>query len=30
ISFESVYHLGNDSFEDGFRKCIDLFKTHFH
>ena len=30
ISFESVYHPGNNSFEDGFRKCIDLFKTHFH
>ena len=30
ISFESVYHPGNNSFEDGFRKCIKLFKTHFH
>ena len=30
ISFESVYHPGNNIFEDGFRKCIDLFKTHFH
>ncbi|MGB2295382.1 MAG: sugar phosphate isomerase/epimerase family protein [Candidatus Puniceispirillum sp.] len=29
ISFESVYHNGDGDFENGFRKCIDLFKTHF-
>ncbi len=29
ISFESVYHPGNGSFEDGFRRCIDQFKAHF-
>jgi sugar phosphate isomerase/epimerase len=29
VSFESVYHPGNDNFEDGFRKCIELFKSHF-
>lgn len=29
ISFESVYHPGNGSFEDGFRLCIDHFKTLF-
>jgi sugar phosphate isomerase/epimerase len=29
ISFESVYHPGNGSFEDGFRLCIDRFKTIF-
>ena len=29
ISFESVYHTGDGDFENGFRKCIDLFKTHF-
>ena len=29
ISFESVYHTGDDDFENGFRKCVDLFKTHF-
>ena len=26
ISFESVYHPGNGDFEDGFRRCIGLFK----
>jgi len=29
ISFESVYHPGNGNFEDGFRLCIDRFKTIF-
>ncbi len=29
ISFESVYHPGNGSFEDGFRKSIGLFKEIF-
>lgn len=29
ISFESVYHPGNGSFEDGFRACIGEFKRHF-
>ena len=29
ISFESVYHSGNGNFEDGFRRCIDLFKEIF-
>ena len=29
ISFESVYHPGNGNFEDGFRRCIDLFKEIF-
>ena len=29
ISFESVYHTGDGDFENGFRKCIDLFKTQF-
>ena len=29
ISFESVYHPGNGNFEDGFRLCIDRFKTLF-
>ena len=29
ISFESVYHPGNGSFEDGFRAGIELFKQHF-
>ena len=29
ISFESVYHPGNGSFEDGFRQCIGLFKQVF-
>ena len=29
ISFESVYHPGSGSFEDGFRDCIDYFKMIF-
>lgn len=29
ISFESVYHPGNGNFEDGFRLCIDRFKSIF-
>ena len=29
ISFESVYHPGNGDFEDGFRRCIGLFRTLF-
>lgn len=29
ISFESVYHPGNGSFEDGFRLCVDRFKAIF-
>jgi sugar phosphate isomerase/epimerase len=29
ISFESVYHPGNGSFEDGFRQSIGLFKKIF-
>ncbi|SDQ14227.1 sugar phosphate isomerase/epimerase family protein [Pseudovibrio sp. Tun.PSC04-5.I4] len=29
ISFESVYHPGNNNFEDGFRQCIGLFKELF-
>ena len=29
ISFESVYHPGNNNFEDGFRQCINVFKNHF-
>ncbi|QFT73509.1 sugar phosphate isomerase/epimerase [Ruegeria sp. THAF33] len=29
ISFESVYHPGNGNFEDGFRLCIDRFKSLF-
>lgn len=29
ISFESVYHPGNGNFEDGFRACINRFKSHF-
>ena len=29
ISFESVYHPGNNNFEDGFRKCIAAFKNYF-
>ena len=29
ISFESVYHNGDGSFESGFRECIDLFKRIF-
>ena len=30
ISFESVYHPGNNNFEDGFRECIKPFKKKFH
>ena len=29
ISFESVYHPGNNNFEDGFRQCINIFKKYF-
>lgn len=29
ISFESVYHPGNNDFEDGFRRCIGKFKEIF-
>jgi sugar phosphate isomerase/epimerase len=29
ISFESVYHAGDGNFENGFRLCIDRFKTIF-
>lgn len=29
VSFESVYHPGNGSFEDGFRQCIGRFKELF-
>lgn len=29
ISLESVYHPGNGDFEEGFRLCIDRFKTLF-
>ena len=29
ISFESVYHNGDGDFENGFRLCIDRFKTIF-
>jgi len=29
ISLESVYHPGNNNFEDGFRECIDIFKKFF-
>ncbi|MEM9031252.1 MAG: sugar phosphate isomerase/epimerase family protein [Pseudomonadota bacterium] len=29
ISFESVYHPGNGNFEDGFRLCVERFKTLF-
>ncbi len=29
ISFESVYHPGNNNFEDGFRECINIFKNYF-
>jgi sugar phosphate isomerase/epimerase len=29
ISFESVYHLGNGDFEEGFRQCIGKFKALF-
>ncbi|WP_120634206.1 sugar phosphate isomerase/epimerase [Ruegeria sp. EL01] len=29
ISFESVYHPGNGSFEEGFRLCVDHFREYF-
>lgn len=29
ISFESVYHPGNNDFEDGFRRCVGRFKEIF-
>lgn len=29
ISLESVYHPGNDDFEDGFRQCVGKFKELF-
>jgi sugar phosphate isomerase/epimerase len=29
ISFESVYHPGNNNFEDGFRQCVNHFKELF-
>ena len=29
VSFESVYHPGNGSFEDGFRACIGAFLADF-
>ena len=29
VSFESVYHPGNGSFEDGFRQCIGRFREIF-
>jgi len=29
VSFESVYHTGDGDFEIGFRRCIELFKSHF-
>ena len=29
VSFESVYHPGNGSFEDGFRQCAETFKEIF-
>lgn len=29
VSFESVFHPGNGSFEDGFRQCIERFKELF-
>ncbi len=29
ISFESVYHNGDENFENGFRQCIDVFKKLF-
>lgn len=29
VSFESVYHPGNEDFEAGFRDCIDTFKRIF-
>ncbi len=29
ISFESVYHPGNGDFEQGFRDCVEYFKSTF-
>tara|TARA_Y100000590_G_C15528798_1_gene942326 strand:- start:106 stop:969 length:864 start_codon:yes stop_codon:yes gene_type:complete len=29
VSFESVYHPGNNNYEQGFRECIDIFKKYF-
>lgn len=29
VSFESVYHTGDGDFENGFRRCVEQFKTHF-
>ncbi|MEM9224380.1 MAG: sugar phosphate isomerase/epimerase family protein [Pseudomonadota bacterium] len=29
VSFESVHHPGNGSFEDGFNGSINVFKSHF-
>ena len=29
ISFESVFHPGNNNYEDGFRECISTFKKYF-
>ena len=29
FSLESVYHPGNGNFEDGFRRCVGLFKEIF-
>ena len=29
ISFESVYHPGNNDYEDGFRRCVGKFKEIF-
>lgn len=29
VSFESVYHPGDGSFENGFRQCIGTFLDHF-
>jgi len=29
VSFESVFHPGNEDFESGFRQCIPKFKQLF-
>ncbi len=29
VSFESVYHTGDGNFENGFRCCVDYFKSTF-
>jgi len=29
ISFESVYHNGDGNFENGFRSCVETFKSLF-